>query len=173
MGHKAATCVDCHGLHGVLPNADPDAPTNPQHAAGICRKCHPGNTKDFAFSYASHFRLNVERSVVSPLEKLCVNSLAGGILFGLLGMVVLGVRRAMPRGKNPACNRRLSTLVIGLCFFGILIGITVLLSAGGMALMHGPDWRWPAHAAAGLVAVSLLGLLVNRLVMPPHLRKDP
>jgi uncharacterized membrane protein YfcA len=35
-----ATCVSCHGYHGVLPSSDPAAPTHPTNIETTCRSCH-------------------------------------------------------------------------------------------------------------------------------------
>ena len=37
---KVATCISCHGYHGVLPVSDPEAPVYPTHVAQTCGKCH-------------------------------------------------------------------------------------------------------------------------------------
>jgi hypothetical protein len=36
----AATCVDCHGHHGILAVADPNSPVYPTHVAETCKSCH-------------------------------------------------------------------------------------------------------------------------------------
>jgi len=36
----AATCVDCHGHHGILAVTDPSSPVYPTHVAETCRTCH-------------------------------------------------------------------------------------------------------------------------------------
>ncbi|MDX1385819.1 MAG: cytochrome c3 family protein, partial [Thermoanaerobaculia bacterium] len=37
---RAAVCVDCHGVHGILRPADPDAPVYPTRVAETCARCH-------------------------------------------------------------------------------------------------------------------------------------
>jgi cytochrome c553 len=37
---KAATCVSCHGNHGILSVTDPNAPVFPTHVAETCGRCH-------------------------------------------------------------------------------------------------------------------------------------
>jgi len=37
---KVATCVDCHGVHGILAPTDPQAPVYPTNVAKTCNKCH-------------------------------------------------------------------------------------------------------------------------------------
>jgi hypothetical protein len=37
---KVATCVDCHGVHGILAPSNPDSPVYPTHVAETCANCH-------------------------------------------------------------------------------------------------------------------------------------
>jgi hypothetical protein len=37
---KVATCVDCHGAHGVKGPGDSTSPVHPTHVAETCAKCH-------------------------------------------------------------------------------------------------------------------------------------
>ncbi len=39
-GKHAALCSDCHGMHGVQPSSDPNAPTAHRHVPETCGKCH-------------------------------------------------------------------------------------------------------------------------------------
>jgi len=36
----APSCVDCHGVHDVLPNSDPDSPTFAINVPELCGQCH-------------------------------------------------------------------------------------------------------------------------------------
>jgi hypothetical protein len=44
---KVATCVDCHGVHGILRIGDPRSPVYPKRVAETCRGCH-GDAKRMA-----------------------------------------------------------------------------------------------------------------------------
>ena len=37
---KVATCIDCHGIHGILAPSDPQSPVYPTNVAKTCKKCH-------------------------------------------------------------------------------------------------------------------------------------
>jgi hypothetical protein len=47
---RAATCVDCHGSHGVLPSRNPASSVHPDRLAATCgaAECHPGAPANFA-----------------------------------------------------------------------------------------------------------------------------
>lgn len=37
---RVATCIDCHGVHGILAADDPESPVYPTQVAETCRSCH-------------------------------------------------------------------------------------------------------------------------------------
>ncbi len=38
----AATCVDCHGVHNILPASDPESMVAKENLPDMCGDCHPG-----------------------------------------------------------------------------------------------------------------------------------
>lgn len=48
---KVATCVDCHGVHGILPPGDSRSPVHPTRVAETCKSCH--GEKDKMAGYLS------------------------------------------------------------------------------------------------------------------------
>lgn len=48
--NRAATCVDCHGVHNVLPSRNPASKVAPANLAKTCgtAECHPGAPENFA-----------------------------------------------------------------------------------------------------------------------------
>jgi predicted CXXCH cytochrome family protein len=48
LGRKgAAECVDCHSVHNIRAGNDPLSPTQPQHIAETCAKCHAATANLF------------------------------------------------------------------------------------------------------------------------------
>jgi cytochrome b subunit of formate dehydrogenase len=45
-----ANCSSCHGVHNILPSADPRSTVNAKNLAKTCGKCHQGAGKRFAIS---------------------------------------------------------------------------------------------------------------------------
>jgi len=37
---KVATCINCHGVHGILPHTDPRSPVFKKNVPGTCAHCH-------------------------------------------------------------------------------------------------------------------------------------
>lgn|SRR5574341_66512 len=50
----AATCVDCHGAHRVLPRNDPASPVADANRADTCRRCHAGADEKFQTAWLGH-----------------------------------------------------------------------------------------------------------------------
>jgi formate dehydrogenase gamma subunit len=46
----AANCSSCHGVHKILPSADPESTIHQSNLVHTCGKCHPGATENFAQS---------------------------------------------------------------------------------------------------------------------------
>ena len=159
-----ATCVDCHGLHGILSPSDPRAPTTPQHAAMICGKCHAGNKMDFAYSYASHLRLNVEKSIVTPLEQKILYVLVFLPYLWFFALVGLGMSHALCRLRKPVLALRVESAFTVLGWLALLIA---LISAATLMLMHAlaePVPFWSLRSSQLLLALTCLALLLRRVI---------
>jgi hypothetical protein len=48
--NRAATCVDCHGIHDIQPSRNPVSSVSKENLAGTCgtAECHPGAPTNFA-----------------------------------------------------------------------------------------------------------------------------
>jgi predicted CXXCH cytochrome family protein len=49
-----ATCVDCHGHHGILSVKNPNSPVDPLHVAQTCARCHADEKRMANRSYNGH-----------------------------------------------------------------------------------------------------------------------
>lgn len=163
---KEATCTDCHGLHGILPPNDPRAPTNPRNLSSVCAKCHKGNRKDFAFSYASHYRFKIEKSIVIPLSRIFSQLLVLGAVIALLSLIVLGYRQRLCNIGDVKAAGRFLEGYNGLSLMTFFISLTVIASVFIMARLGATDVRPQAWSAAWLLAISLVAQYLKR-VMPP------
>jgi cytochrome b subunit of formate dehydrogenase len=47
---SVANCASCHGVHNILPSADPKSMVNAKNLPATCGKCHPGAGTRFAIS---------------------------------------------------------------------------------------------------------------------------
>ena len=109
-------------------------------------------SKRFAITY---FVTGIAASIASALH-LGPDSIAAGAsgaIFGILGAMILSIRRS-PRWRHESWVRSLTTQLVGWAGFNIIIGFS----------MEGID-NW-AHIG-GFIAGLLLGLMPHRVPPPP------
>jgi hypothetical protein len=58
---KVATCVDCHGTHGILPPADVASPVHPRRVADTCSGCHSDQARMAAYRLADGRPLPIDQ----------------------------------------------------------------------------------------------------------------
>lgn len=162
---KEATCVDCHGLHGILASTRPDAPTAPQHTKEICGKCHEKNMF-FAYSYASHMRLQVEKTLVTPLATVTEQLIRLSPFAGLFGLLVLGGLSRGLRSRRPNWSRVLRDAYFGLGLLGILSASITLVTLRTMIALQEPVARELLLPTGWLLAVGVFALILGRAVLP-------
>jgi len=151
---KEATCTDCHGLHGIMDPNDPNAPVSPRHAGGqVCTKCHHGNTMNFAYSYAGHLRLNIERSLIDPLSVFFPRAMFGFALLGLLGLVTLGVQCGVTGGRSASSA---ASLLSALMLFALVTALTTLITVAILTRLG--TQISPGFTQAALSLLVLAGL---------------
>ncbi len=60
---KPATCVDCHGIHGIRPVSHPSAPTFAQNVPKTCAHCHADSTLMAPYKIPTSQYADYQRSV--------------------------------------------------------------------------------------------------------------
>jgi len=166
FGHtKEATCVDCHGQHGILASQDPRARNTPRHAAEICGKCHQKNMT-FAFSYAGHLRMNVEKSLMTPLENVLLRCVRSSPFASLLVLLLLAVGALAVQRRHPVLADWSIEAYNGVSMAGVLIGALTLLTLHIMHLLQEPVDARTQYAALLLIIIGLIALAIARIVFP-------
>jgi len=61
---NAAMCIDCHGVHKILPKDHPESKVNPANVTATCRKCHENATEIFWQEVISHKTLDNSASKI-------------------------------------------------------------------------------------------------------------
>lgn len=81
--NRAATCVDCHGIHNVFPSRNPNSTVAPDKLAKTCgtAECHPGAPENFSKG-TEHFVASVKET--SPGLHIIYKFFMGLILFDTL-----------------------------------------------------------------------------------------
>jgi predicted CXXCH cytochrome family protein len=60
---NVATCVSCHGVHGILPASDPRSPVHPTNVGTTCAHCHSDPARMAPYGIPSDQLARYERSV--------------------------------------------------------------------------------------------------------------
>lgn len=69
---KVAMCVDCHGVHDILPQSHPASLVNESNVVETCRKCHPDANESFAHSYTHEAATPINRRLVYWVEVIYI-----------------------------------------------------------------------------------------------------
>ena len=163
----AANCASCHGVHKVLPSADPRSSIYKTNLVVTCGKCHPGATDNFAQS-----KIHVD--VATAAEGTDVGAKINGwvrriylvLIIGTIGFMLL--HNLLMFGKKVRALYRVADLAIVRMSLSqrtqhlILATSFILLAVTGFALKFPDAWiakamfsnedfrRW-SHRIAGVV----------------------
>ncbi len=89
-------CIDCHGVHDILPPDDPGSTVIKQNLVQTCRKCHPDATTNFPSAWLSHYRPSPEHSplvyYVNLFYEILIPTLIGGMSIFVLSDAVRRLR---------------------------------------------------------------------------------
>ncbi len=138
----AATCVDCHNTHLILPNANPESTINPDNIVDTCGKCHANSTQSFAASY-THDIMNPDKNPINRIVTSAYISLIivviGGMLLHNAIIVLYYLKRKYARERSIETVNRLDGhlilqhIIVAITFTGLVIT--------GFALKY-PDAFW-------------------------------
>lgn len=67
-GSDAALCVDCHGVHSILPKSFAESKVSESNVTETCRQCHAEASERFATSY-SHETISEEAKFVEDVVR--------------------------------------------------------------------------------------------------------
>jgi predicted CXXCH cytochrome family protein len=76
----AAMCIDCHGVHKILPKYNKESTINDGNVVATCAKCHKGATDTFSKSY-SHISKDDDSAKY-------IETIVGDIYFWLIVIVI-------------------------------------------------------------------------------------
>ncbi len=79
---SAATCVDCHSAHRVLPAVDSASTIHPANLVATCRQCHRNADRKFAVSYTHE---------TTALATNPINRAIRSIYLVLIGLIIGGM----------------------------------------------------------------------------------
>ncbi len=187
-GNKTvANCASCHGVHLILPSADPRSTVNKANLAKTCGKCHPGAGTRFAIGPVHFLRTEEKQTAVFWIRRIylwLIWSVIGGmVLHNLLDLrrkVLSPVQRPMiPVKERPPRMSRGFRVAHGLVMTSFIV-----LAYSGFALTYPGAWwaeplvHWEetialrgwVHRVAAVVLVLSLGVHVVHLVISRRAR---
>ena len=167
----AANCASCHGVHKILPSADPRSTINTNNLVVTCGKCHPGATENFAQSKV-HINLAAESSGAAVGDKInwWVRRVYLVLIIGTIGFML--AHNLLVFGKKVAARYRTADLSIVRMNFSqrmqhLTLAVSfIVLAVTGFALKFPDSWvgklmgsnemfrRW-SHRIAGVVLLAV------------------
>lgn len=94
---SAATCVDCHTAHSVLPEEDSASTIHPDNVVATCGQCHDNADVRFAASY-THTAVSITKNPVNRLIRsiyvvLIIVVIGGMVLHNLVILSYYAIKR--------------------------------------------------------------------------------
>jgi predicted CXXCH cytochrome family protein len=94
-------CVDCHGVHDILPPTDPNSTVMKANLLTTCQKCHPDATTNFPTAWMSHYEPSPQHFALVYYVQLFYRFFIPVVIGGMLIFVVAdGVRRISDKRKE-------------------------------------------------------------------------
>ena len=163
----AANCASCHGVHKILPSADPRSTIYRTNLVVTCGKCHPGATENFAQS-----KVHIDAEAAKAGTEIggqinwWVRRIYLVLIVGTIGFML--AHNLLLFGKKVAARYRAADLSVLRMNASqrlqhvILAGSFIILAVTGFALKFPDSWvakllgsnemfrRW-SHRIAGVV----------------------
>ncbi len=137
----AAMCVDCHGVHKILPKEHPESTLNVSNVTNTCQRCHTNATRVFAQSY-SHQTQNQTASrienLVADIYFWLIVSVIGGMILHNLIIYIFEIRRKKKRIENEITIPRFTRSEV-IQHMLLLISF-IILAITGFALKYSQTW---------------------------------
>jgi formate dehydrogenase gamma subunit len=179
----AANCASCHGVHKILPSADPLSSIYKTNLVETCGKCHPGATENFAQSKvhvdaaATSGGAGVGEQINRWVRRIYLVLIVGTIGFMLVHNLLLFGKKV--RARYRAANLSVVRMNLAQRMQHVVLAVSfIALAVTGFALKFPDSWigkamgsnemfrRW-SHRIAGVLllvagAYHIIYLLTTR-----------
>ena len=170
MGSKTvANCASCHGVHNILPSADPHSTVNHANLAKTCGQCHPGANEKFISSKVhldGASKADVGGRIINLIKRFYIWMIVcviGGMV--LHNLIIWRKKLILHRMGQPrilfrmTLEQRIQHLTLLISFFTlVLTGFALKYPSSWLAMIFVNEIvRSYIHRIAGvvLIAVSL------------------
>jgi formate dehydrogenase gamma subunit len=163
----AANCASCHGVHKILPSADPRSSIYKTNLVETCGKCHPGATENFAQSKvhvdaaATSGGAGVGEQINRWVRRIYLVLIVGTIGFMLVHNLLLFGKKV--RARYRAADLTILRMNLAQRMQHVILAVSfIALAVTGFALKFPDSWigkamgssemfrRW-SHRIAGVV----------------------
>jgi hypothetical protein len=93
-------CIDCHGVHAIKAEDDPDSSVFKSNILQTCQRCHPDATENFPGSWLSHYVPTASQAPIVFGVTLFYRIFIPLIIGGMGLFVVLDVVRSISRRRR-------------------------------------------------------------------------
>lgn len=152
---EAATCVDCHTTHFVLPARDPLSSVSPNRVVSTCGRCHENADVDFSQSY-THRTASIAANPITRWIRniywILIPLVVGGMLLHngiILNYFIMEKRRAeasVPQVLRLDRTQIVQHVLLAVSFIGLVIT--------GFALRFPNAWWVAPLSAVGMTEAS-------------------
>ncbi len=94
-GMLTAVCIDCHGVHDILPATDPRSSVMKTNLVDVCRKCHEDATENFPAAWLSHYEPSPQKAPLVYYVRVFYQIFIPFIVVGLVLQILLHIWRAV------------------------------------------------------------------------------
>ena len=162
-----ANCASCHGVHNILPSADPRSTINRGNLVKTCGQCHPGVTQKFVLAKVhvdAPLSADTGSVVVRWVRRFYISMILAVIGAMLAHNFLIWRRKALARRKDEhrvlvrmSLNQRVQHLILLSSFFVLVItGFALKFPDSWFAaLVGGETVRGIVHRVAAVVLISL------------------
>ena len=144
-----ANCASCHGVHNILPPADPKSTVNAKNLAATCGRCHPGAGQRFAIGPVHFTEARTEPVAVGWVRRFYLWTIP--ITIGLMLLHNAGdwarklYQLRFRRAENHATTRAAGESQFRMFAFerlqhALLAGSFLILVWSGFALKYPTQW---------------------------------
>lgn len=150
-GSNAALCVDCHGVHSILPKNYKNSSISDSNVTKTCRQCHAEASERFAISYSHETESKEAKFVENMVREVyfwMIIIVIGGMMLHNMIIFWYELRRKRERGKNVITIPRFTKNEVIQHF--LLLSSFITLAITGFALKY-PNSFW----SEGLLSLGM------------------
>jgi len=148
---SAATCVNCHTAHAVLPETDPESTVHQDNVVETCGACHKKPSLKFARSY-THETASIDANPINRTIRWVYYILIWGVIGGMVlhNLVIMNYYMIQRRREEKASSWVLRFDRVQIIQHLALTISFVLLALTGFALRYPDAWWVRSLAFLGL-----------------------